>query len=186
MINAYLIKINKNKRLDLTCLNESILFHCQNNEISLLSYHHLIKILRNDFKIDEVKIDFSSKPRLINSSYQFNISHCKNYILIGISDEELGVDIEEKSRVISDNLIDRTLSIEEKRLVNNSIDFLRCWVKKEAYLKYLGTGINRRLNSVDSTKLNNAKLYEDENVIFCVYSHLLGDEVNVKEIYEED
>ena len=124
MINAYLIKINKNKRLDLNCLDESILFHCKNNEISLLSYHHLIKILRNDFNINEVKIDFSSKPRLINSSYQFNISHCKNYILIGISDDELGVDIEEKSRVISDNLINRTLSIEEKRLVNNSIDFL--------------------------------------------------------------
>ncbi|MDD7735878.1 MAG: 4'-phosphopantetheinyl transferase superfamily protein [Bacilli bacterium] len=185
MVNAYLIKINKNNHINLNYLDESILFHCQNNETSLLSYFYLAKILKEEFDIKEIKIDFTSKPKLIGSSYHFNISHSKDYILIGISDEEIGVDIESKNKTLSGNLIKKTLSLNEKRVVNTNIDFLRCWVKKEAYLKYLGTGIDRRLNFVDSTKLNNAKLYEDEDVVFCVYSHQISVSI-FKEKYEEN
>ena len=185
MINVYLLKIKEKNCQDISFLDESIILHCENDEVSLLSYFYLTKILINEFNFNEVKIDFTSKPKLLNSSFHFNVSHCKDYILIGLSDEEIGVDIELKNRIVSNVLKDRTLSLNEKELVKNDVDFIKCWVKKEAYLKFLGTGIDRRLNLVDSTKLNNAKLYEGEDYLFSVYSHQVTP-VIVKEIYEED
>ena len=81
----------------------------------------------------------------------FNLSHCKNGILVAVSDQPIGVDIE-SYRNISDSLIRYTMNEEEQRIINESDDpirtFTEYWTKKEAVFKLRGTGITHDLHGL--------------------------------------
>lgn len=81
----------------------------------------------------------------------FNLSHCKNGILVAVSDQSIGVDIE-SYRNISDSLIRYTMNEEEQRIINESDDpirtFTEYWTKKEAVFKLRGTGITHDLHGL--------------------------------------
>lgn len=95
-----------------------------------------------------------NKPFITNyQNIYFNISHSKDIVICGISDEEIGVDIE-----ILDENID--LKIAQLFFFNseyNSImkstnpkeEFFKYWVLKESYLKYTGLGLNMDLDSFE-------------------------------------
>ncbi len=114
--------------------------------LSLISYTVLSKYLKDDFNYinTNLKIDENNKPYL--EGIYFNISHSKNMIAIIISDYECGIDIEmiDYNKDYSKN-ISRILNEEEQIIYvetdNKEEYFTKCWTKKEAYLKKLGTGI---------------------------------------------
>lgn len=86
-----------------------------------------------------------------NDSYHFSISHTRNMIAVAVSNEPVGVDVE---MIRSDNL-----KIAKRFFTENEIAyieenpsgiferFFEIWTKKEAYLKFLGTGLNTSLKS---------------------------------------
>ena len=85
------------------------------------------------------------KPYLTNyENIFFNISHCQQAIVTAVSDCETGIDVEGRRR-FSDTLLQRAFNDEEQALVAASDDpereFARIWTRKEAWLKYTGTGI---------------------------------------------
>ena len=81
----------------------------------------------------------------------FNLSHCKNGILVAVSDAPIGVDIE-SYRNISDSLIRYTMNEEECQIIETSDDpirtFTEYWTKKEAVFKLRGTGITHDLHGL--------------------------------------
>lgn len=85
------------------------------------------------------------KPYITNyEGIHFNISHCREAVAVGISDHEIGIDIEGRRR-FSDTLIERAFSDEEKAILKDCDDpqkeFACIWTRKEAWFKYTGTGI---------------------------------------------
>ena len=98
----------------------------------------------------------------------FNISHCKNGILVAVADQPIGVDIE-SFRDVSDSLIRYTMNEEESRIIAESDDpvrtFTEYWTKKEAVFKLRGTGITHDLHNLLSgdeqieTHVNSTKQY---------------------------
>ena len=92
----------------------------------------------------------------------FNISHCKNGILVAVSDEPVGVDIE-SYRKVDESLVRYTMNEEERRTIQTSDDpvrtFIEYWTKKEAVFKLRGTGITNDLHGL---------LQGDEQVETCV------------------
>ena len=101
------------------------------------------------------------KPYIIGSELQFSISHTKGAICAAFSDMgEVGADIERKDRRVSERMLDRTLSEGEKPLVRNNEDFLRIWVKKEAFLKRVGTGIASDIRGADTSVLVDTEVYD--------------------------
>lgn len=70
----------------------------------------------------------------------FSISHCKEGIAVVIDDRPIGIDIE-AIRHADPELIARTMSTEEQLVIKDDRDFTRLWTRKEAVVKYLGTGI---------------------------------------------
>lgn len=101
------------------------------------------------------------KPYLIGSEWQFSLSHTKGAVCAGFSPkEEIGVDIERKSRQISSRLYERVLSPAERDCVRSSEDFIRAWVKKEAFLKRLGTGISGDLRGADTSILRDTAAFD--------------------------
>lgn len=92
------------------------------------------------------------KPRLISpAGVYFNLSHSGEWTVIAISDNEVGVDIQQVKPVTL-RLARRFFAEDERRQIEEAGDgatelFYRFWTVKEAYLKALGTGLNRPLNS---------------------------------------
>ena len=107
------------------------------------------------------------KPYLRGSDLQFSLSHTaprgdlsrSNTLSQGAicaafsTGEEIGIDIESKSRGVSEGLKKRVLCDEEQLHVVSGEDVIRMWVKKEAFLKRLGVGITRDLRTVNTLTL---------------------------------
>ena len=96
------------------------------------------------------------KPYAENAPH-FNLSHSGDWLLCAVGDAPVGVDIE-VPRKISPALVRRTCTpAEQAFLADHPGCFLQLWTAKEAYLKYLGTGITgdlRNVNTVHDGKIS--------------------------------
>ena len=131
----------------------------ENDKINaLLSRLLLLSELEKRTEIPMKKLSFAKgthgKPYLKNSEQFFSLSHTKGAIAAAFSaDGEIGVDIEKKSRNINERMFERALTEEERKTAKTSEDFLRLWVRKEAFLKRLGIGITRDLRTIPAENL---------------------------------
>lgn len=102
------------------------------------------------------------KPLLISPAvpdFDFNISHTHDAILVGVNTNGLiGVDIENcKRRRPPLNIMKRFYHADEAAYVNEdpekqTVRFYECWTRKEAYVKYDGTGITSDLSKINTIK----------------------------------
>ena len=95
------------------------------------------------------------KPYLADfPNFQYNISHTKNAILIGVSEKPIGVDIE-KIKNSDLKIAERFFCKKELEHIISSDGydqaFYEIWTKKEAYIKWIGKGLSLPLNSFDIT-----------------------------------
>lgn len=72
-------------------------------------------------------------------------------MVVAVSDEEIGVDIE-KASLCNIDVAKRCFCKNEYEYIlsdsiKSDIRFFRIWTKKEAYIKYLGVGLSMPLNS---------------------------------------
>lgn len=111
------------------------------------------------FSIDKKDIIFSvtesGKPYCKSHlGIHFSLSHSEDFLALAVGDKEIGIDIE-KIREAKEKLIKRVCCENEKQKIFSSENpdkaFTEIWTKKEAYLKALGTGIDRELTSIDTT-----------------------------------
>ena len=103
----------------------------------------------------EIEFEYNEygKPRLTEEWAErmqtpfrfFSISHCKEGIAVAVSEHETGIDIESRTRRISDGLAERVMNEQEQHHIATHPDpqtaFIELWTKKEAVLKLRGTGI---------------------------------------------
>ena len=93
------------------------------------------------------------KPYLVGDGPQFNLSAADNLVVLGVCEEELGVDIAPVMKNISDQALlalGRALGIPHKKgdepsaelqeLASDPVSFARQWARVEAVLKAQGTG----------------------------------------------
>ncbi len=83
----------------------------------------------------------------------FNVSHSGNWGLIGISDNELGVDIEDVIESFNyQEILHHGFSNEEKDFITNSDSpakiFFQLWTRKEALIKATSKGVDDDLNKI--------------------------------------
>lgn len=112
--------------------------------------------------------DKYGKPYIDNYLY-FNYSNTSSYVVLAISLNEVGIDIELSSRIFPSNLINYILNSDEK-YINSNYYLLKKWVEKESYLKYLGTGINMELSNLKIKKGINKLFYNDRNILLNCFS----------------
>lgn len=115
--------------------------------------HHICK----ELNISNQEIVFSKnkygKPYLTDyPGFQFNIAHTHNAIAVAFSKYEIGIDIE-KIKVPEFKIAKRFFTSSENNYIlsqkNPEYAFYEIWTKKEAYIKYLGTGLSTPLKSFD-------------------------------------
>ena len=113
-----------------------------------------------DLNIENSDIEFGTndygKPFLTsNQDYYFNVSHTHNMIAAAISNNPVGVDVEE-IKEIDLGIAKRFFTGQEQNYIDKSQNniyerFFEIWTKKEAYIKCTGKGLSAPLNSFDVT-----------------------------------
>ncbi len=121
----------------------------------------------------------------------FNISHTRNAIVVAVSSNEVGIDIEKLVAPPYD-IIDSVFSKKEKEIiekedVNKTSFFYSIWTRKESYLKWLGTGINEQLNLIDTMSIDSCffKMQNVQGYMVTVCSELENDFAVIDLNYEE-
>ncbi len=111
------------------------------------------------------------KPYLEGNALQFSLSHTDGAVCAAFSDEEVGVDIERRDRRVSSRIMERVLSENEKPLVSSTVELIRLWVQKEAFLKRLGTGIADDLRGADTTLMQDTAALDCGDYLLGVSGH---------------
>lgn len=89
------------------------------------------------------------KPYLPESKIKFNVSHSGDEALIAVAiGREVGIDVEQRDRQLSVELLAADYLTDSERVFFNNhpecdrrLAFVRCWTRKEAWSKAVGTGI---------------------------------------------
>jgi len=88
------------------------------------------------------------KPYIEGNPVYFNLSHSGSLVLCGISDQDIGVDIQLRTDFAFEKISDRYFTEQEKGQLEKcnsreekAIWFYRFWTAKEAYAKLTGEGI---------------------------------------------
>lgn len=135
--------------------------------IDRLETNQAIYVLKNqlnyfNLKLPKIYTTTNGKPYFKDSNIFFNYSHSKNYIACAISTYEVGIDIEEASRKISDDIA--------KKYLNNEKDNskrIETWVKKEAYSKLKGLGLQINFQNIKLNEIMAKNLFINKKEYMC-------------------
>ena len=105
----------------------------------------LADVLKKDYFIEEmpeILRDECGKPYLKDCSLQFNVSHSGEYLAIAVSEQPVGIDIQEP-RTIREGTYRKVVQPQERELIGEERerDFLRLWTLKESFVKAEGKGL---------------------------------------------
>lgn len=105
--------------------------------------------------------DDNGKPYIKNCPFFYNISHVEGIVVVAISEQEVGVDVEAFEKRFSyinkkerlERLLQKIATANEKEKIHDNImkELQILWTKKESYLKRIGTGIRVDLKQIDTT-----------------------------------
>ncbi len=131
-----------------------------------------------NIKSQEILFDINDKgkPFLKDIPVHFNISHSGDWVVAAFSDDIVGIDVELIHNVNYD-IASRFFSANECNDLFSIIDeeakksyFFELWTLKESYLKLIGTGLTKPLNTFTVTyQGDNITLTDDENPIANVF-----------------
>lgn len=116
----------------------------------------LINFIKEKYGIKEdVQIDKFGKPHFPNSRVHFNISHSGSYVIAAVSKHKIGIDIQriqkDKHRIAEKNFLPSECAYINTTDIEAEIQqrFCEIWTIKEAYLKNIGIGLRKPLNSFE-------------------------------------
>lgn len=116
--------------------------------------------LANSLSKEELLFNEMGKPYYQNGPF-FNISHSGKFVIMAVSNKEIGVDIEENNEQDMSSLI-KIFNEAEIKLLNEHADFYYLWCAKESLIKCMGSSINK-IKEVPSLPLNGLKTFKGKD-----------------------
>lgn len=156
---VYYTILNKNK-LDFKIYNNS------KERLETLQSKYILNCMLNYFGIQESPIYRTKlgKPYFKNINVFFNYSHSDNYIACAISNYDVGIDIEETDRIITNTMV---------KVCNlNQVNKLEELVKREAFCKLIGDGIAMFFDKDNFKNIDrNSITIKNKEYICSIYSN---------------
>ena len=120
-----------------------------------------------DYKTLKFQTNEYGKPYIEGKNIYYNISHSHDYVIVAISNKEIGIDIE-KIRKNPTSIINQIATDNEKAYIladseNTNKRLFEIFTLKEAYFKMLGKNLNNILNIEFSIK-GNSIICTDPNI----------------------
>ena len=116
--------------------------------------------LMNSLSKEAILFNVMGKPFFEKGPF-FNISHSGKYIVMAVSNKEIGVDIEEDVKKDMSMLVSIFNEAEAKMLKEHS-DFYYLWCAKESLIKCMGSSINK-IKEIPSLPLNGIKTFKGKD-----------------------
>jgi 4'-phosphopantetheinyl transferase len=116
----------------------------------------------------EYSLNEYGKPYFSNhSEIYFNLSHSGDYVLVVLSSDEVGCDIQQITNV-NLKIADRFFTAKEREYIKNINGFFRVWALKESFIKLIGKGLSQPLNSFSIEDLDDEPyvIYNGEKYAF--------------------
>ena len=115
-------------------------------------------------------IYFNEFDKPLSKEIFFNISHSHDLICLATSEDfDIGVDIE-KNRPMNEKLSEYISNKEELDEIKKNNNFFEIWTAKEAIVKAIGTGLNKKINTINPLPLNSVIEYENKKISGKTYS----------------
>jgi len=150
----------------------------------LLSRYSIYLFSGQDIGMTDYLMGKKGKPFLNgNDGIHFNISHSGKLIVCAVAESDVGVDVEEKRKV--------NLSVAERFFSPGELEdlfklddpermdyFFKLWTLKESFLKAIGSGLTRTLNSFTVRKSGNEFQLtgDDKAAAFRIKSYVIKEE----------
>lgn len=182
--NTIYYSIIKKSEISIDDLDNLPCFCIEAREETKRAYIVLSKIVKKYLnKLPEIVFNKNGKPYFRYSNLYFNYSHSKNYIALALSTVEVGIDIEETTRSISDIISKKYLDGEK-----NQKKKIEKWVKKEAYSKLKGLGLLINFQNINLNEISNKNIFISNRKYMCsVYSEYSeSDNAIFKEIFLDE
>ena len=128
----------------------------EKDQIRSLLSSYLINQLSNE----ELLTNEMGKPYFANGPY-FNVSHSGKYVVMAISEDEIGVDIEECLEKDM-SMLNRIFNEAEVKMLKEHADFYYLWCAKESLIKCIGSSIGH-IKEVPSLPLNGLKTFKGKD-----------------------
>ena len=109
---------------------------------------------------EELKKTENGKPYYENGPF-FNIAHSGKYVVMAVSEKEVGVDIEENIQKDFTALL-RIFNEIEAKMIKEHADFYYLWCAKESLIKCTGSTISK-IKEVPSLPLNGLKTFKGKD-----------------------
>jgi 4'-phosphopantetheinyl transferase len=149
---------------------------------------------RTGIGLQRIIFDYNNygKPYCPETNIHFNTSHSGDWVIFGIDNDPIGIDIE-LCRPKKIDVMQRFLSTNEKGCLellppNQKFEYIfELWTLKESYTKMLGKGFSFPFNTISIEKtLQGINLYIDGNQVDCnfkQYHHILNHKLSVCSLY---
>ena len=126
------------------------------DKLRLMGSGLMINFIKTKYFVDsDVATDKHGKPYFVNSDLKFNLSHSGRYVVAAVSDYEIGIDIQKK-KADKHRIAEKNFLQGECAYINAGANdeerhqrFCEVWTLKEAYLKNIGIGLRKPLNSFE-------------------------------------
>ena len=126
------------------------------DKLRLMGSGLMINFIKTKYFVDsDVATDKHGKPYFVNSDLKFNLSHSGRYVVAAVSDYEIGIDIQKK-KADKHRIAEKNFLQGERAYINAGANdeerhqrFCEVWTLKEAYLKNIGMGLRKPLNSFE-------------------------------------
>lgn len=161
----------------------------------------LTNFLRKRYSIKEgLKVDKFGKPYFENAKVYFNISHSGNFVVMAVSRWNIGIDVQ-RMKLVRNRVAEKNFLPKECEYINEFEDdqikqqrFCEIWTIKEAYLKNIGIGLRKPLNSfevdlseetpkiVDHDELRVVQFKMDTRYVVAVCADKRDEEFKIEEI----
>lgn len=161
----------------------------ENTDILFLEEDELLAVLQARMLSEQTppfsfsyKYGEQGKPQIVNFPKKFNLSHSGDYVVCGVSNGEVGVDIQ-KWVPYKERTAERFFAKEEWELLQEKDEqertelFYRLWSRKEAYGKYTGQGIG----SAVGEDFSNEQKWQEKQI--CFRERILEDSYSLAVCY---
>lgn len=120
--------------------------------------------------MEDITYGKNGKPQI--EGLHFNLSHSGDMVILAVSDNEVGCDIEKISDV-KEGIVDRFFAESEIEYLNKfegiekQREFFRLWTIKESYMKLTGEGMSLSLSGFEVLMDERVQIYREGQLCPC-------------------
>lgn len=143
----------------------------------LLGRNFLRCLLENfenkNYDILELEFSENDKPSLKNSNIHFNLSHSNNYLVMLLSENPCGVDLQKLEKLVKSERLWERISHPNEISKNEDLTeslILEHWTAKEALTKCLGGGFSHSFQKIDLSCLPESPIFNYNDKLYNLRS----------------